>query len=74
MDTGYKIYAELLRNRLDEQSERDGKLDNTQFDFRKRRGTMDAVYILKKTIEGEITREKGKVWGFLADMRAAFAR
>ena len=72
MDTGYKIYAEVLRNRLDEQLEREGKLDDTQFGFRKKRGTMDAVYALKKTIGGEIAREKGKVWGFLADMKAAF--
>ena len=33
---------------------------------------MNAVYTLKKTIGGEIAKEKGKVWGFLADMKAAF--
>ena len=72
MDTGYKIYAEVLRGRLERQLEREGKLEDTQFGFRKKRGTMDAVYTLKKTIGGEIAREKGKVWGFLADMKAAF--
>ena len=72
MDTGYKIYVEILRNRLDEQLEREGNLDDTQFGFRKKRGTMDAVYTLKNLIGGEITKEKGKVWGFLADMKAAF--
>ena len=72
MDTGYKIYAEVLRKRLDEQLEREGKLGDTQFGFRKKRGTIDAVYTLKKTIGGEVAREKGKVWGFLADMKTAF--
>ena len=33
---------------------------------------MNAVYTLKKTIGGEIAREKGRVWWFLADMKAAF--
>ena len=72
MDTGYKIYAEVLRNRLAEQLEKEGKLDDTQFGFRKGRGTPNAVYTLKKTIGGEIAKEKGRVWGFLADMKAAF--
>ena len=29
MDTGYKVYAEILRNRLDKQLEEWKKLDNT---------------------------------------------
>ena len=43
-----------------------------QFGFRKGRRTINAVYTLKKTIGGEIAKEKGRVWGFLADMKAAF--
>ena len=72
MEMGYKIYAEILRNRLDEQLEKKEKLDDMQFGFRKGRGTMNAVYTLKKTIGGEIAKEKGRVWDFLADMKAAF--
>ena len=33
---------------------------------------MDTVYTLKKTIGGEITREKCRVWGFLVDIKTAF--
>ena len=47
-------------------------MQETQFEFRKGRGTVDAIYILKKTVDEEITREKGKVWAFMADMKAAF--
>ena len=72
MGTGYKIYAEVLRNRLNEQLEKEGKLDDTQFGFRKGRGTVNAVYTLKKMIGGEIAKEKGRVWGFLADIKVAF--
>ena len=59
MGMGYKIYAEILRNRLDEQLERQGKLDDTQFGFRKGRGTMNSVYTLKKAIRGDTAKEKG---------------
>ena len=47
-------------------------MQETQFGFRKGRGAIDAIYILKKTVNEEIIREKGKVWAFMADMKAAF--
>ena len=61
MDTGYTIYAEILRERLDRHLEEKDKLQETQFGFRKGRGTIDEIYILKKAVDEEITREKGKV-------------
>ena len=32
----------------------------------------EGQYVLKKTIDEEIPREKGTVWAFMADMKAAF--
>ena len=47
MDSGYKIYAEILRERLEKEVEEGGKLDDAQFGFRKGRGTIDEVYVVK---------------------------
>lgn len=38
MDTGYKIYEEILRNRLETHIEEKEKLDDTQWGFRRGRG------------------------------------
>ena len=61
MDTSYKVYAEILWTRLDKQLEGDKRLDDTQYSFRKGRGTMHAIYILKKAIGTEIKMERGNV-------------
>ena len=47
-------------------------MQETQIGFRKGRGTIDAIFILKKMVEEKIIREKGKVWAFVADMKAVF--
>ncbi|XP_036144952.1 UPF0329 protein ECU05_1680/ECU11_0050-like [Monomorium pharaonis] len=44
MDTAYKVYANILNEKL--QREVDGKLEENQFGFRKGRGTTDATYVL----------------------------
>lgn len=44
MDTAYKIYASVLNEKLKKETE--DKLRGTQFGFRERRGTMDAVYTI----------------------------
>lgn len=43
MDTTYKIYAGILNEKLKRAV--DNKLQETQFGFRTRRGTIDAVYM-----------------------------
>ena len=72
MDTGYKIYAEIIIRRMETQIEEEGMLEETQQGFRKKRGAVKAIYLMKKAIEKEIGREKGKVYVLFADLKAAF--
>lgn len=72
MDTGYKIYTEIIKMKLERQLEGEKMLEETQQGFRKRRGTVDAIYLVKKAVEKEIEREAGKVFAFFADLKAAF--
>lgn len=44
MNTTYKIYANLLNEKLKEEIE--GKLEEGQFGFRAGRGTTDAIYVV----------------------------
>ena len=64
MDTGYKIYAEIIRRRLEAQIEEEGMLEETQQGFRKKREAVKAIYLMKKAIGKEIGREKGKVFAY----------
>lgn len=72
MDTGYKIYAEILRKRLEKEIEEKQVIDQTQMGFREGKGTIEAIFSLKRAIEGEIKKERGKVIVCFADMKAAF--
>lgn len=75
INTGYKIYAEILRNRLekelDEKLDKQKGLSDTQYEFRKERGTVDAVYALKAVVERKIENERGIALMF-SDMKAVF--
>lgn len=62
MDTAYKIYADILNERLQREVER--KLEKGQFGFRKGRGTIDAIYTLNFVVNREIAKKKGKVCFF----------
>lgn len=72
MDTAYKIYASILNERL--MNEIDDKLEERQFDFRRGRGVMDAVYQLSHIVNRELGKRKGKVFAYFADLKAAFDR
>ena len=63
MDTGYKIYAETLRGRLERQLEEGEKLDETQFGFRRERNHRRNIHS-KIIVDQEITREErfGRLW------------
>lgn len=43
--TAYKLYAGVLTERLRAKVEEKGALPETQADFRKKRGTMDNIYV-----------------------------
>jgi len=57
---------------LREEIERKGSLLETQAGFRKGRGTMDNVRILQQVINKEISKKRGKMYGFFIDLKAAF--
>lgn len=58
MDSGYKIFAGVLRNRLDDFFERNNKLSDSQVGFRRGIGTtIDAIYALESVVSREIIRE-----------------
>ena len=42
--------------------------------YRPRRGTMDAVYVLKVVVENEIRKDKGKAYVLFSDVKGAFDR
>jgi len=70
--TAYKIYVAILTKRLREEIEEKGSLPETQTGFRLGRGTMDNVRILQQVINKEISKKKGKVYGFFLDLKATF--
>lgn len=72
MDSGYKIYAEVLRRRLESELETKNILKDTQMGYRKGKGTIEAIYIVKSAVEEEIKKEKGKAHLLFADMKGAF--
>lgn len=74
MDTWYKIYAEILRKRLEKEIKEKEILDRTQMGFREGKGIAKAIYALKEAIESGIKKERGKVIVGFADMKAAFDR
>ena len=73
MDTDYEIYVEILRRRLEKQME-NGILNDMQMGFGRRRGTVDAIAVVKTAIDIEISKERGKLYLFFADMKGAFDR
>lgn len=72
LDVTYKIYATILNEKLKNEIDAKNILPDTQAGFRKKRGAMDNVYILKQAIEEEIHNKKEKCYAFFADIKAAF--
>lgn len=71
MDTAYKVYASVLNERLI--NEIDEKLEENQFGFRRKRGVMDAIYVLNHIVDRELGN-KGKIFACFADLKEAFDR
>lgn len=71
IDTGYKIYAKILENKLEKKLEEEKKLSGTQMGFRKRKGTIDAIYLLNTAMGREIGTERGKVYALFTDIKGA---
>jgi len=72
--SAYKIYAEILRNRLELEAERLGLLPESQGGFRRGRSTMDNVFILNHLVQREKKKEgkESKIYALFVDLKAAF--
>lgn len=73
--SAYKIFAEILKKRLEHVMEKKKILPESQAGFMKGRSTMDNIYILnhitqrKRNVSGN-----RKVYGLFIDLRVAFNR
>lgn len=70
--TAYKIYAEILRARLEEESHKGKWIPESQGGFRRGRGTADNISVLFHIVQKEKTRTDGKVFTAFIDIKAAF--
>jgi len=70
MDTACKIYANILNEKLVKEAEK--KMKDVQFGFRKEKGTTDAIYTVNYVANRQLSKKRGKIFAFFADMKAAF--
>lgn len=71
--TANKIFAEILRGRLEIEVDRKMIMPESQCGFRKGRGTIDNIFILNHLIQrGQ--KENKKIFAVFIDLKAAFDR
>lgn len=70
--TAYKIYAEILRKRLEETIDKRNLLPENQGGFRKGRSTIANIFILNHLVRREGTRTDKKIYSIFVDLRTAF--
>lgn len=72
--TAYKLYAEILRHRLEKEVEEHKLLPESQAGFRKKSSTIDNIYVLNHIVQREKEKEKGeeKIYALFIDLKAAF--
>jgi hypothetical protein len=66
-----KLYTSILNNRISEWLEKEKKLVEEQGGFRKKRSTVEQIFILKETIQGRRRKKKKTCCCFL-DIRKAY--
>ena len=69
--TAYKLYTEILRNRLIKEVEDKGILPENQVGFRRGRATMNNIFVLEHLIQMAKERKK-KLYAIFIDLKAAF--
>lgn len=71
--TVYKIYAKVLRRRLEEWIDRKELLSESQGGFRRDRRTMDNIFILKHVVQSEGRKEDDKkLYAMFMGLKVAF--
>ncbi|XP_020297358.1 uncharacterized protein LOC109861916 [Pseudomyrmex gracilis] len=70
----YKIYAEIIREKLEKEVEEKDLLPENQAGFRKGKSTLDNIYVLNHVVQREKEKEGGerKVYALFIDLKAAF--
>ena len=66
-----KIFSLVLRNRLNKWCENEQVFNDSQFGFRDKRSTADAIFILHSVIQKILSRNK-KLWCIFIDYEKAF--
>jgi hypothetical protein len=72
LNTGYKLYASVLSERMKREIEEKGVLPDSQAGFRRGRGTVDNVYILDHLARNELRKKGGRMCALFIDFKAAF--
>ena len=67
----HKLFASIINSRLEQHVEDQNILPDTQNGFRKRRSTIDNIYIMNHTINAKLAEGK-KLYAFFVDLKAAF--
>jgi len=72
--TAYKVYAELIRRRLEDHAERVGGIPETQTGFRKGKSTLDNIFTLCHLAQrdGRTEEREKRLYAFFADLSVAF--
>lgn len=70
--SAYKVYAEVLRNRLEKKTEDRNLLPESQCGFRKGRSNLENVFILSHLVQREKKKEEDKVYTVFIDLKTAF--
>lgn len=69
-----KIFAEILRGRLEMEVDRKMIMPESQCGFRKERETIDNIFILNHLIQREGQKENKKIFAVFIDLKVAFDR
>ncbi|XP_039303552.1 DNA ligase 1-like [Solenopsis invicta] len=74
--TVYKVYAEVIKKRLEKEVEKRELIPENQAGFRKGRRIVDNIFILSHVVQRERERKEDgnerKVFAFFVDLKAAF--
>lgn len=68
----YKVYAEVLADKLREEVEKKRLVPENQAGFRRGRGTMDNIYAMNYVVNRNISKKGGKLVAFFVNLKAAF--
>lgn len=63
----FKIYAEVLRKRLEEEVKKMELLPKSQGGFGSRRETLENIFVLNHVVQRERKKEEGKVYTMFVD-------